>query len=80
MCGRLKESRLGECLGTFGEEETLPHRDRPVLRPCPKKGRQGCTERPKLVPRVEQHAQALIKPRSEPGRGDTLRMRRKKEH
>ena len=51
MCGCLKESRLGECLGTSGEEGT-----------------------------GEQLARALIKPRSEPGRGDTLRVRRNKEH
>ena len=51
MCGHLKESSLGECLGTSGEEGTLPRGDRPILRPRPKKGRRGCTERPKLVPR-----------------------------
>ena len=80
MCCCLKESRLGECLGTSAEEGTLPRGNRPVLRPRPKQGRRGCMERTKLVPFGEQHTRALIKPRSEPGWGDTLRMRRKTEH
>ena len=33
MCSCLKESRLRERAGTFGEEGTLPRGDRPVLRP-----------------------------------------------
>ena len=42
MCRCLKESRLGECPGTSGEEGTLPRAGRLVLRPCP--GLHGVAE------------------------------------
>ena len=46
----------------------------------PELGGQGGMEQPKLVPCGEQRARALIKPRSEPGRGDALCTRRKTGH